>query len=150
MNDLSIVQKYLLCTLTEKGRPCSTPEQQLGLVLGGLMDLNLEGCAVIEKKTVRISGPLPEKLTHLQTLYDFLNGTRPMAMEKIAEEYAYSVTERRLRGLIRDTAATLETEGLVVKQAGGLLGKQERWVPEHRAVDLVVDQLRAELLEEAS
>ncbi len=31
---------------------------------------------------------------------------------------------------------------------GGLLGKQEHWVPERRAAGLVVDHLRAELLEE--
>ncbi|MEG0378160.1 MAG: GPP34 family phosphoprotein, partial [Eubacterium sp.] len=96
MNELSVAQEYLLCTLNEKGRlPSLNSEAPVCVVAGALLELMAEGCVVLENKKVCVEKPLPEKLFYLKTFYDYLN-EKPRNLAKIAEEYNFTFTDKRL------------------------------------------------------
>ncbi|MFD1412835.1 hypothetical protein [Oceanobacillus jeddahense] len=51
MNDLSITQEFLLCSLNDKGKlPSFTSERLVGFLASGLLELQLENCINIEEK----------------------------------------------------------------------------------------------------
>ena len=54
MKDLSILQKYMVCTVNEKGvfPFASVEERILGLVAAGLLELEMEGCITIRGRKI--------------------------------------------------------------------------------------------------
>ena len=54
MKDLSILQKYVVCTVNEKGvfPFVSVEERILGLVAAGLLELEMEGCITIRGRKI--------------------------------------------------------------------------------------------------
>ena len=68
MQDLTLSQEYLLCTLTEKGRlPVMNTAGPVCLTAGALLELQLAGCVAFDGKKVRVTAPLPVEEAHLHT-----------------------------------------------------------------------------------
>ena len=89
MKDLSIIQKYLLCAVSEKGTLSDvSTEKQVCFVAAGLLELQLAGCLSLEGKKAEITGPLPKSRQHLRPLYDFIAEKSPMKIEKVVEAYS--------------------------------------------------------------
>lgn len=74
MNDLSITQEYLLCSLSDKGRlPVIGKEVSACILAGGLIELLVDGCIRIdEKKSVDVVGVLKDEQGYLRSLYDWI------------------------------------------------------------------------------
>lgn len=88
MKDLSIIQKYLLCAVNEKGTLSDlSTEKQVCFVAAGLLELQLGGCLALEGKKAEVTGPLPENRRYLKPLYDFIAEKSPVKVEKIVEAY---------------------------------------------------------------
>ena len=93
MRDLTLSQEYLICAVNEKGTLFTfNTEKLVCLVAAALLELQLEGCAAVDKKFITVTGPLPQEMAHLRPLYDYLNTGKPMQTEKLLEENTYSVT----------------------------------------------------------
>ena len=71
MKDLSILQKYMVCTVNEKGvfPFVSVEERILGLVAAGLLELEMEGCITIRGRKISVAGGLPARRPYLEPLY---------------------------------------------------------------------------------
>ena len=53
MRDLSITQEYMICTVNNKGAlPAANPKAGVCLVVGGLLELQLEQCISMDDKKV--------------------------------------------------------------------------------------------------
>ena len=101
MRDLTLSQEYLICAVNEKGTLFTfNTEKLVCLVAAALLELQLEGCAAVNKKFITVTGPLPQEMAHLRPLYDYLNTGKPMQTEKLLEEYTYSVTDAHLNELM--------------------------------------------------
>lgn len=147
MNELSIAQEYLLCTLNEKGKlPALNTEVPVCLTAGAILELMVEGCIAIENKKACVKKPLPQKLFYLQTLYDYV-AEKPQTLSKIAEEYNFTFLDKRLNTLLDDVGATLIQGGYAQSQQGGTFKKKDLVIPKKDAVEKVVQKIRAELLE---
>ena len=60
MRDLSITQEYLICTLNKKGAlPSTNPKASVCMIIGGLLEMQMEKCISMEDKKVIVSAELP-------------------------------------------------------------------------------------------
>ena len=149
MKDLSIIQKYLLCAVNEKGILSSLgTEKPVCFVAAGLLELQLEGCLALEGKKAEVTGSLPEDQQYLRPLYDFIAEKSPVKIEKIVEAYRIAFTDRRMNELLAAVGGSLAALGMVEEGKAGLLGTKAAYVPTREAVRSVVEELRSELLEE--
>lgn len=149
MKDLSIIQKYLLCAVNEKGILSSLgTEKPVCFVAAGLLELQLEGCLALEGKKAEVTGSLPENRQYLRPLYDFITEKSPVKIEKIVEAYRIAFTDRRMNELLAAVGGSLAALGMVEEGKAGLLGTKAVYVPTREAVRSVVEELRSELLEE--
>lgn len=149
MRDLSITQEYLICAVNEKGKISGfSTERLVCLVAAGLLDMELAGAVRLTDKRVEITGPLPENRNYLKSLYLFVKKHNPVKIEKILEEYTYSMSDKRLQMLLDDVGESLAAQGLARLQEGGFFGGKKTYVPQREAIRSVVDMVRAELLEE--
>ena len=151
MNDLTLVQQYLLCAVSDGGKLTSLhSERMICFLAGGLLTLELAGCvAVDEKKKISATAPLPEGLAYLRPMYDFIVKKGPVAAEKVAEEFYLGLTSKKFDQLFNAAGESLAAQGLAEAGNPGLLGGRKSFKPAKQAVDQVVETLRAELLEDA-
>lgn len=151
MMDLSVMQEYMLCAVNDKGvLPAMDTEKQVCLVAAGLLELQLEGCIVIEGKTLRAAAPLPESRPYLKPLDDFIREKSTMKVSSLVEAYCLSFTDKRLRALWDAVGQSLVSLGLAEPGKAGLLGSKTAYVPRREAVGSVVEMLRAEVLEDGT
>lgn len=149
MKDLSIVQEYFLCSLNEKGKfPAIGREVPACILAGGLLELMIDGSIQQgDKKTVRVTGGLSGGKEYLRSLFDWLNQSKPVKLETVAQEYCFSFTEKKLNTLISDIGDVLVEKGCVSVEKGGFLAGKPRFLPDSIEVDRVIQKIRAEMLE---
>lgn len=149
MKDLSIIQEYLLCSLSAKGRlPVIGKEVSACILAGGLIELLVDGCIKMdEKKSVDIVGVLKDDLCYLRSLYNWIGQCAPVKIEKIAREYCMTLTEKRLNELVTDIGNSLVDAACVAPEKGGFLAGKPRFIPNPIEVDKVIQKIRAEMLE---
>ena len=149
MKDLAITQEYLVCALNSKGKISGVNvEKSVCLIASGLLELQLEDCIKIENKKVAVVSSLPNEKLYLKPLYDFVNKSKPIKLEKILEEYLYSVTDKNLQELINSIGKSLENLGAVEATSTGILKNKTAYIPNKEVVNYVVDMVRSELLED--
>ena len=151
MNDLTLVQQYLLCAVSDSGRLTNLrSERMIGFLAGGLLTMELAGCVAPDgKKKISAAAPLPEELAYLRPMYDFIAQKGPVKPEKVAEEFYLGLTAKKFDQLFNAVGESLADLELAEAAAPGLLSGRKAFKPVGRAVDQVVEMLRAELLEDA-
>lgn len=149
MKDLNLIQKYLICAVNEKGKLTSfSIEKGICFLAGGLLQLQLDECIAVEKKLITVTAPLPEKSSNLKPLYDYLNKPKPVKLEKLLEAYHFSFGNKRVCELLDSVGASLAEMGLSETTKAGLFSGRKGCLPKEETITGVVDQMRAELLEE--
>lgn len=149
MKTLSLTQEYLLCTLNKKGKYSSMDmEKGVCLVAGGILELLIEDVVRLEGKKISTIASLPEEKEYLRTLYEQIRKKQPVKLESIVEYFSFNFSNKNLYVLIDDIGDTLEKDGCVRKETGGLFGKTTLYLPNPRAKDAVIQNIRAELLED--
>lgn len=150
MDDLSVCQEYLLCSLNEKGNlPALSTEVPVCLLAGGLIDLLFsKSIAINEKKQFHIIGDLKSENQHLQSLYEFINEAKPMKVDQLVSQYAFTFTDKRLKLLIKDIGSSLVDKSYATADTKGFFGNSVSFIPNVEAIDRVIQSIRAELLED--
>ena len=149
MRDLSITQEYLICTLNKKGAlPSTNPKASVCMIIGGLLEMQMEKCISMEDKKVIVSAELPEHMSYLKPLYDVINQKKPMKAQKVVETYYASFTSKKLNMLLDALLDELKSADAVESVKTGLLGSKEAFAPKKEAVTGVIEKIRAELLED--
>lgn len=147
MENLSITQEYLICAVNEYGMiPSYSTDKMVCLVVGALLELQLEDAISLEDKKVRITGELPQGKAYLKPLYDYIQQKGIVRVTKLLEDYNITYTDRRFRELLGAIGESLATMGLVEVAEAGLLGNKTSYTPKKEAISDVIDQVRAELL----
>lgn len=149
MRDLSITQEYLICTLNKKGAlPSANPKAGICMIIGGLLEMQMEKCISMEDKKVIVSAELPEHMSYLKPLYDVINQKKPMKAQKVVETYYASFTGKKLNMLLDALLDQLKSADAVEPVKTWLLGNKEAFAPKKEAVTGVIEKIRAELLED--
>ena len=149
MKDMTLTQSYFVCAVGRRGQLSGlSVERQVCLLGAGLLELALAGCITLGKNTAAVCAPLPAGCACLHPLYSDLDCGKPVKIEKLLEEYTYSLSGRRLNALAGAVGNALVSAGLAREARGGLFGGKTRYIPQDEAINRVVDMMRAELLEE--
>lgn len=148
MTNLSLTQEYVLCSLTENGKiPSLETEMEVCILAAGLMELlNKECIRLNEKKQLIVIAELPKERAYLQSLYDWLKESKPMTVDKIAEEFSYNLNGKKLRVLTNAVGDALVAAGCATFEKGKF-GKKHYYIPDSDAVDEVIDLIQAQILE---
>jgi hypothetical protein len=152
MNNLTISQEYFLCVLTEKGRLASVfSDAPNYLFAGSMLDLFIsKALAFDEKKKVVAADELRPEYAHLSPLYQFVKESKPRKIGDIFASFNMTFTDKRLNELIGNIGVSLADKQCVEITYGGIGGKKPYYVPVSGAVNNVVQQIRAELLEDGA
>lgn len=150
MKELSVSQGYLVCALNKNGKlPLLSMESPICVLAGGLIDLIFAKAVTIgEDKKLCITGELNNEYQYLNSIYSFIKESKPMKVDKLASEYAFAFSDKRLKVLINDIGMSLSDLGYVLTENSGLMGKTQCFVPDTKVVDNVIQNIRAELLED--
>lgn len=143
----SISQDYLLCVLKKNGKlPVMGTEITVCLLAGALLDLLQSRVVEVDDKgKINVVGALAGEQYFLNSLYEFLKEKKPMKADKLAGEYAFTFTGRRMKELIEGIGQALASQNRA--EAGEKAGI---FIPHEEAVEHVIQKIRAELLEEGS
>lgn len=149
MKDLSITQQYFICAVNRKGTLSEFHTEKLVcFIAAGLLEMQLDACISIDKKLVRVTGDLPAGKGCLKPLYDFINQPQAVKIEKILEAYSFSISNKRLYGLIQSVGASLVGMGIAEEAKAGIFGNKTSYTPKTEAINSVVDMMRAEFFED--
>lgn len=149
MNDLTLVQEYLICAVNEKGKISSFQTEKLVcLIAAGLLDLQLADCIQIEENSVTVVKELPSDRMHLKDLYDVVDQGKPVTLKKVAEAYMGTLTDKRLQAWMDSIGSSLAELGVVTMAPGGLFAKKNAYVPSAAIIHRIVDMMKAELFED--
>ena len=149
MWNLTLTQQYLLCVLNQKGRlPTLGLEKVVGLSMAAVLELLLEKTVVLEEKKLSAPASLPQEQEYLLPVYDFIAKKQPVKPEKVVEYFSLNLTDRNFTQLLDGVGMQLVNKGCAVPKQDGFLGKKTAYLPARQAVDLVVEGMRAQLLEE--
>lgn len=148
MKNLSISQSYLLCVLNEKGKlPTCSTETSVCLVASGMLDLISSGVIAIDNKKLYVIGNIDNNHQHLKSLYNFIKETHNVTLEKLAAEYSFSFTNKRMIELLYDVGESLVKEQCAISEKGGFFGNSTYFIVNAQEVNHVVETIRVEILE---
>ena len=149
MNDLSITQEYMVCALYEKGTLSPNNQKAIAcLIVGGILEMQLEKCISIENKKITVCTELPEHMSYLKPLYNVINQGKPIKADKVMEVYVASFSNKKLNELLEELINGLKVAGVIETVKAGLLGNKEKYIPKKEVVTNIIEKIRAELLED--
>lgn len=149
MERKTITQEYLMLATNEKGKLSlmNGTEAKAGIVAAGIMDLVLAKAIIIEKKKAEAAGNLPEELSFLSPLYEYLQ-EKKRSVRKVIEDYCLSVTDSRLNQLIEETGNSLAESGMATEEKGGMLGNKRLFIPSEKCREELIDCLKTAVIKE--
>ncbi len=150
MKDLSLTQEYLLCILRNKGK-LSTFDIEKGMCLTGACVLELLMVGIItreEKDKLSVRTHLPNRMSYLWPVYSYIKQKQPVRFKKIVERNSVTFTNQNVNEMIDAVGKSLVEAGCATEEKGGLFGGKTIYVPDEKALDRVIQNIRAELLED--
>ncbi len=147
MKELSLTQKFFICTVNEKGNFSSYDQVPVAcLIAAGVLEMYMGECISLEKKRLSVTAELPEVMGYLQSLYDMIGQEsasrgKPVKADKIVEKYTRAFTDKKLRELTDSIAQSLAEKDLSSEKAE--MGKYQ---PRKEEIFDITDNLRTELL----
>lgn len=150
MNDTSVAQAYFLIAVNDQGKfPTQNLDSSVCLVAGGVLDMILSESVKFDQKRLAVIGELTPENTHLASLYEYIQHQRkPFPVDKLVTAYCASFTDRLLKKLISDVGQSLVALDAATPTVGGFLIRTERFIPKAEAVDHIIQNIRAEVLEQ--
>lgn len=151
MKNLSLTQQYLLCVLNKNGTlPMLGMEKTLCLSAAGVLELLLDSVFAFDGKKLTVAAPLPQEKAYLRPIYDVVERKQPVKFETVVEHFSLGLTDKALNDLTGAVGTALAAAGCVEPGKGGLFGGKDVYVPRASDVDAVVQNIRAELLEDGA
>ncbi|MBO0962126.1 GPP34 family phosphoprotein [Neobacillus sp. MM2021_6] len=148
MENLSISQRYLLLSLNEKGgiAPIGSMRIRSYLIASGILELILEDVILLTDNQVTIKQELPSDKEYLRLVYHKIFDEKSNHLKKLSRDL---VTNRKLfKELFHSIGDTLVELNIVTKTSGGIVGQATQFVGGEKSKKQIVEQIRAELLEE--
>ncbi|MGQ9008802.1 GPP34 family phosphoprotein [Bacillus stercoris] len=147
MKNIEISQKYLLLVLNDKGRvaPIGSIRIRAFMVASGILELVLDDIVSLSDNQVTVKQELPSDKEYLRPIYNRIS-RETLLLKKLGRELI-SKRElfKELFNLVGDSLVELD---VVTKTNGGILGKSSHYIGSEDSKKQIVEQIRAELLEE--
>lgn len=149
MNSLSISQKYLLCALSSKGKiPALSFERIIAMAAAGVVDLMIDGVVETDGKKLSVKKPLLTDKSYLSHIYNYIEKKQPVSFKTVIEHFSVTFTGKNSDELIDSIGGSLVTVGCAKQEKRGIFGNKNAYIPDEKAVDNIVQNIRAEILED--
>lgn len=149
MDDLSITQKYLLCALSNKGKiPALNFERIIAIAAAGVVELMMDDVVEFDGKKLSVKRMLPKEKSYLSLIYDYIEKKQPVNFKTVVEHFSVAFTSKNSDELIDSIGDTLVAAGCVKQERRGIFGNKNAYIPDEKAVDYIVQNIRAEILED--
>ena len=149
MNSLSISQKYLLCALSSKGKiPVLSFERIIAMAAAGVVDLMIDGVVETDGKKLSVKKPLLTDKSYLSPIYNYIEKKQPVNFKTVIEHFSVTFTGKNSDELIDSIGGSLVTAGCVKQEKRGIFGNKNAYIPDEKAVDNIVQNIRVEILED--
>lgn len=149
MKNLSTTQQYFLCILKKNGKISSFEmEKTTCLAASAVVELLMDDILALDGKKLSVQTPLPEEKIYLRRVYDVVWKKQPVKFESVVECFSFNFTDKYINGLVEDLGESLVKLGCVRKEKGGFMNGKTVYIPNADDVDHVVQNIRAELLED--
>ncbi|MGA4921045.1 GOLPH3/VPS74 family protein [Bacillus subtilis] len=147
MKNMEISQRYLLLVLNDKGRvaPIGSIRIRAFMVASGILELVLDDIVSLSDNQVTVKQELPIDKEYLRPIYNKIS-TETLPLKKLGREL---ISKRELfKELFNSVGDSLVELDAVTKTNGGILGKSSHYIGSEDSKKQIVEQIRAELLEE--
>lgn len=149
MKNLSTTQQYFLCVLKKNGKISSFEiEKTTCLAASAVVELLMDGVLTLDGKKLSVQAALPEHKRYLRQVYDIVARKQPVKFESVVECFSFNFTDKYINGLVEDLGESLAKLNCVQQEKGGFLNGKTVYIPNAADVDLIVQNIRAELLED--
>jgi len=148
MENIEISQKYLLLILNDKGRvaPIGSMRIRAFMVASGILELVLDDIVSLSDNQVTIKQELPSDKGYLRSIYNKIATEKSIHLKKLGREL---ISKRELfKELFNSVGDSLVELDIVTKTNGGILGQSNHYIGSEDSKKQIVEQIRAELLEE--
>ncbi|MED3855568.1 GPP34 family phosphoprotein [Priestia megaterium] len=148
MSNMEISQKYLLLVLNDKGgvAPIGSLRIRAFMVASGILELVLDNIVSLSDNQVTVKQELPSDKEYLRSIYNKISEGKSIHLKKLGREL---ISKRELfKELFNSVGDSLVELDVVTKTNGGLLGQSSHYIGGENSKKQVVEQIRAELLEE--
>jgi len=145
---MEISQKYLLLVLNDKGgvAPIGSLRIRAFMVASGILELVLDNIVSLSDNQVTVKQELPSDKEYLRSIYNKISEGKSIHLKKLGREL---ISKRELfKELFNSVGDSLVELDVVTKTNGGLLGQSCHYIGGENSKKQVVEQIRAELLEE--
>lgn len=121
---LTTTEKYALAALESNEKMSSLQKQERGICLVASCIWDMIEAEVIVPDTkgkLKVSTPLPEKITYCSSIYELL-AKKPRKPEDVVLEYTHTLTDKRMKALVESIVNGLAGKSaLTVEEQDGLL-----------------------------
>lgn len=121
--ELGVSQNYFILALPEKGKLSISNSKGivgLGLLVAGLIDMQLAGAISIKKKKISIESELNLELGYLTPLYNYIKSKKEVSIFKLTDYYVTSVLKKPFDTYQKGLATSLKNANLVIENSGKL------------------------------
>ena len=143
---MSIAEQYMLLSLNENGKFSTLQycNQMIGLLASSLFELSYVEVIQIQNNNIIVKNKLPENLSHLKPVYDFLLNDSKPTLEKTFNNFI--LTFKLKNGDLFDAIGnSLANAGLVkIEEKCGLV-KKKKYVPYTKEKESTIERLKERL-----
>ena len=149
MSNLSLSQEYLMCALNDKGKiPTFSLERIIAVAVSTVVELMMDDVIVLEGKKLTVKKALPAEKRYLSPVYDFIKKKERVGFKTVVEHFSFTLSSKNIDELFDSIGNSLVLAGCVQKEKSGMLGNKNAYIPDLKTVDNIIQNIRAEILEE--
>ena len=149
MINLSLSQEYLMCALNDKGKiPTFNLERVIAVAASAVAELMMDDIVVSDGKKLSVKKVLPAEKSYLNPVYNFIEKKEHVGFRTVVEHFSFTLSSKNIEELFNSIGESLVKAGCAQKEKSGMLGSKNAYVPDKKAVDNIIQNIRAEILED--
>ena len=149
MNNLSLSQEYMMCALSDKGKILSMRfDRAIALAAAAVAELLIEDIIELDGKKLSVKRQLSQDKGLLRLVYDYVESKQPVNFKSVVEHYSVTFTNKNPNALFEAVGESLIAAGCAQKGTRGIAGNKTAYIPDADAVDNIIQNIRAEILED--
>ena len=149
MSNLSLSQEYMMCALNDKGKISTfSLERVIAVAASAVAELMMDDVIESDGKKLSVKKALPEDMRYHSPVYDFIEKKGRVGFRTVVEHFSFTLSSKNIDELFDSIGDSLVAAGCVKKEKSGMLGNKNAYIPDAKAVNTIIQNIRAEILED--
>ena len=149
MSNLSLSQEYMMCALNDKGKISTfSLERVIAVAASAVVELMMDDIIESDGKKLSVKKALPEDMRYLSPVYDFIEKKERVGFRTVVEHFSFTLSSKNIDELFDSIGDSLVAAGCVKKEKSGMLGNKNAYIPDAKAANTIIQNIRAEILED--